>query len=581
MTTIYRLYKKLLFPLAFTSLLCLNAPIFSQTEASRISELIELSKKNSRFGDSLAVYGKELITFKDSLAKIEGHFALGYSFYQYGNLVPAKLHYDTALNFTNPKSQYPIFSRIKRNKAIVLQRMGDIDSALETYQELMAMAINLDDLPGQALMHNQIGILLQRSSNYSEAAESFNKAIDIYLKTTPESEAVTNAMLNLGTLYGRMELLDESNKRLIIAANNAKKYNQENMLARCYNNIAVNYRRLSKSDSSNYYLSASEKIYASLNLQRDLIGIYQNKVSNYILLENKDSSYHYLRLAREMNSTRNDQFRGKQLDFIEAQVELNFGSAEKAIQLVNVAISKSIAQNQVDDLTDHYTLLSEAYEKSGNTQAALNVMRKWKNLSDSLEIYRNIKTIQEITLAYDFARTEELMMESQAEKRFFQRLSNQLAVGAVVLAVICLWFYINYKKKSSEASLKEGELEDLKLKLEQLQVDAKKSDPKFITLKSKAVIPLERLMLIQSDGHYLEFFLQNKDKPEIDRGSLKDLKEELPAKSFIQVHRSYIININFIREVYSNKVVLQNDRELNISRTFKTNIDEVFLNKPT
>ena len=141
---------------------------------------------------------------------------------------------------------------------------------------------------------------------------------------------------------------------------------------------------------------------------------------------------------------------------MKGKVEVKFGDAELAIQSVNAAITKSLKQNRVDNLDDHYLLLSEAYEKAGNTQAALAIMRKWKNLNDSIEIYRNIKTIQEITSAYDFARSEEVIKQSREQTTFFQRLSTRLAIGAVILAALSVFLYLKFKKKSSEAELRES-----------------------------------------------------------------------------------------------------------------------------
>jgi tetratricopeptide (TPR) repeat protein len=262
--------------------------------------------------------------------------------------------------------------------------MGKLDLAKNIYLELLKTAKNNNNQREQALMFNQLGVLTQSAANYTESAEYFNSAIEIYRKLDPSTEALTNAMLNLGTMYGRMNLVEESNKRLFLAAKNAEQYNQTTILARCYNNIAVNYRRSEKLDSSNYYLSICEKIYKELNLTIDLIGTYQNKASNFLTLENKDSTYFYLNKTLELSNPK-DVFRMGQLNFLAAQVELKFGSAEKAIALTNEAISQSLKENRIDNLNDHYTLLSEAYEKMGNTTAALSIMKKWKNLKDSLD----------------------------------------------------------------------------------------------------------------------------------------------------------------------------------------------------
>jgi hypothetical protein len=564
--------------LALVFLIFTSNPGFAQSTNPKVAELTDLTRKYSRTPDSLEYIGKQLITFNDSFAKSEGHFALGYSLYQKGQMEIAVLHYDTALTYTDPINHYASFSRIKRNQAIALQRMGKLDLAKNIYLELLKTAEDGNNQREQALMFNQLGVLTQSAANYTESAKYFNKAIDIYRKTDPSTEALTNAMLNLGTLYGRMNLVEESNKRLFMAAKNASQYEQTAILARCYNNISVNYRRQEKLDSSNYYLSICEKIYNELNLTIDLIGTYQNKASNFLTLENKDSANFYLNKTLELSDPK-DAFRRGQLTFLAAQVELKFGSAVKAIELTNEAISQSLKNNRIDDLNDHYTLLSEAYEKNGNTTAALNIMKKWKNLKDSLDFYRSIETIQEITAKYDFARTAEILNESKAQTSFFQKLTTRLAIFLILAIFVSIYFYNRFNKKRIEAALVIDEVQGLNQRIEDLQNIKEKESKKHISLKSKAVIHLDDLMFVQSDGHYLEFYLKSKPKPEIDRSTLKDLISDLPEHIFIQIHRSCVVNIRFVREAYSNKLILINNQELNISRSFKSNIDRVLKNK--
>jgi len=551
---------------------------FAQSTNPKVDELAGLTRQYARYPDSLEHLGKQLITFDDSFAKSEGYFALGYSLYQKGQMDKAVLFYDTALIYTDPVDHYASFSRIKRNQAITLQRMGKLDLAKDIYLDLLKTAEDNNNQREQALMFNQLGVLTQNAANYTESAEYFNKAIDIYRKVDPSTEALTNAMLNLGTMYGRMNLVEESNKRLFMAAKNAEKYNQTTILARCYNNISVNYRRSEKLDSSNYYLSICEKIYKELNLTIDLIGTYQNKASNFLTLENKDSAYFYLNKTLDLSDPK-DAFRKGQLTFLAAQVELKFGSPEKAIALTNEAISQSLEHNRIDNLNDHYTLLSDAYEKNGNTTAALNIMKKWKNLKDSLDYYRSIETIQEITSKYDLARSVEILNESKAQTKFFQKLTTQLAIFLVLTVFLSIYLYHRFNRKKLEAALATDEVEALNEQIQKLKNSKENGSKKFISLKSKAVIQLADLMFVQSDGHYLEFYLDSKSNPEIDRGTLKELLSDLPENVFIQIHRSCIVNILFVREAYSNKLVLLNNQELNISRSFKANIDQVLKSK--
>lgn len=98
--------------------------------------------------------------------------------------------------------------------------------------------------------------------------------------------------------------------------------------------------------------------------------------------------------------------------------------------------------------------------------------------------------------------------------------------------------------------------------------------PEFITLKSKAVLQLDDIQYISSDAAYCEFYLVNREHPEIDRRSLSSLEEELP-ENFVRIHRSTIVNLNYAKQVKATAVVLDSGQSLVVSRTYKDQLREV------
>lgn len=544
-------------------------------QAQEFQKYIEGAQKNSRNPDSLAYYGNLLLQEKDSLAILEGYFAIGYSHYQNGGMEKAVIYYDSALSYTNRKSRANTYDRIIRNQGIAYQRMGQINKAKEIYNIMLANAEADANPVAKALALNQLGVLDQLDGNYNKSAESFNQALDLFKKHNPPG--MVNTMLNLGTLYGRMDLMDKSNNILKEAAENAISFDQPVLAARCYNNISVNYRKISKIDSSNIYLRKSLSIYRENRNALGLVNTYENLSLNFLTDNNADSCFYYLKLARELNQTGEDLFLSGELDFVEAQAEFKFNNnIERAILLTNESITKSLKQNRIDDTRDRYEFLSEAYEKAGQDKLALQILRKWKNLNDSLEIYKNLKTIDELTEKFDLARSE-ILLESEETKTHLTR--NLIIVSAITLLTLfaAIWYYRNFQKVRSEKIVKESEIEDLKQKLKQLsQTKTRlKISREFLTLKSKALIKLDDIRYIQSDGPYIEIFLEGREKPEIDRNSLKGILEELPADGFIQVHRSYIVNIEFIKAFYSTKIILEDGTEVNVSRSFKEEVESI------
>ncbi len=82
-------------------------------------------------------------------------------------------------------------------------------------------------------------------------------------------------------------------------------------------------------------------------------------------------------------------------------------------------------------------------------------------------------------------------------------------------------------------------------------------------------LPIEEIDYIESDGNYLLIYAQ--EKMYKSRFTIKQILEILPATSFVQTHRAYIVNKNKI-EKYNTKNVIVNNNEIPVSKNY---IDDI------
>jgi DNA-binding LytR/AlgR family response regulator len=129
----------------------------------------------------------------------------------------------------------------------------------------------------------------------------------------------------------------------------------------------------------------------------------------------------------------------------------------------------------------------------------------------------------------------------------------------VVVVVVVLRKYIRSRIKARDAVLEKQEM---------AQTVAKK----HIELNNKQRIYLDDLKYLKADRNYVEFHTD--DKKVVDRNLLRTVLEELPP-NFVQVHRSYVINTNFIKASTGSHVILLPAIEIPISRTFKNKLKGV------
>lgn len=97
------------------------------------------------------------------------------------------------------------------------------------------------------------------------------------------------------------------------------------------------------------------------------------------------------------------------------------------------------------------------------------------------------------------------------------------------------------------------------------------------------VIKIKNIICIQANRAYSNFTVLNTDK-NIEKTytyakKLAYFEENLPKKQFIRVHRSWIINFNFIQS-YSKKesiITLSNNQQIPISKTYKEVFERLFI----
>ena len=84
------------------------------------------------------------------------------------------------------------------------------------------------------------------------------------------------------------------------------------------------------------------------------------------------------------------------------------------------------------------------------------------------------------------------------------------------------------------------------------------------------VLMLEEIMFLQSNGDYVSIY--SKENVYLKEQTMKYFEKNLPPKQFIRIHRSYIVNVDFINSIQNYKknqfkVKLKNNYELRASQT--------------
>ena len=100
------------------------------------------------------------------------------------------------------------------------------------------------------------------------------------------------------------------------------------------------------------------------------------------------------------------------------------------------------------------------------------------------------------------------------------------------------------------------------------QID--EDDAIFLKTEYKIVrINISHIRYVEAMSEYLRIYLVDSTRPIIVLLSMKKMEERLPSRTFMRVHRSYIINLKMIREVSKNRIVIGDDIDVPIGDSYR------------
>lgn len=88
---------------------------------------------------------------------------------------------------------------------------------------------------------------------------------------------------------------------------------------------------------------------------------------------------------------------------------------------------------------------------------------------------------------------------------------------------------------------------------------------------NKTSLPIDSIIYVEALNHMLK--ITSCDRVYYDNRSLKAFLSLMPDKDFCQIHKSYVINLNYLLLYARSTVTMINDIHLTVGRAYKKNFD--------
>lgn len=358
---------------------------------------------------------------------------------------------------------------------------------------------------------------------------------------------------------------------------------------KAYNRYAVFLKKLVAKEAikNNQPQKALRLLYTLKNNfnPNDSLELYSSILINLAhckqLLSDKDSADYYARQALKFIK-KNKEFDGYFRVYLRLgnlkMKEAKYDDAIRFYDSSNMFIPEKCKLKCYRSLYEQY---NKVYKAKGDPKRALAYLEAENKIAEITNELEQNRIIAEIDTKHNLKQAQtELGLQEELINNY---KSNKLIYIIGFIMILLVLFYAMIKWQGELTHRKRMEVEQLLMEEEKKdivhahenskkQINKLKSliEKEHIVLKNKSKVALDDLMYIKSDGHYLALFTTHNN--EFVRGKMSAITQELPP-NFIQCHRSYTVNKNFIQRYQSNKIYLNDGMEIPVSRKFKDRLN--------
>ena len=434
------------------------------------------------------------------------------------------------------------------------------DSAIYLFQDIIKR-IPSTNKKGIISAHGNLGLAYRQAADFGKAIYHFEK---VYELDSTDAFTSVNVAMNIARMYIDIKLYDKAIETLKKA--DISRLPNIPPKAVYFNNIADAYQQKNELDSAKAYFQKAHDTAESIPFEQSQFINAGNLVEVSIQQENFSKVPELLdemERIKKISRVRHAEIR---LQLLRASYLLTQSKADSALLALQIAEAATQNPQLSNYRLDVYSKYVDVYNQLDDQVNAKRYLDKLEEERKSPSNSRHERFLADAKASYLLAVKEGELAQSQATIEVFS--SQRILLASLVLLSLGIAFVLfkNYKKSSET-------LADQQAKNEDLTKEVEKQKTQILELKSKALLEIQEIICIKSDGHYLEFSLKSKERPEVDRNQLKNILEMLPDY-FVQIHRSYIINLKEVRVKYSDKIQMKNGQELPVSRSYKAKLND-------
>lgn len=393
----------------------------------------------------------------DDKSRCEVYLDIG-MYYYYSNPDSADMYLKQGLNEFRAKNYTVGIGLMTLKLGSVAVQHGNLQTGEILLQDAMKLFRKSDYAEGISSALLEMGPLEAMRNKYDKAAELLLEALKIAEEHKLDSKKIT-AFISLG----RVNFYMNNNKKTLEYYYKALELLKSNpdirSLCNTYNNIGITHGSMGNMDSAGIYIDKALK----RSNKTDLVDVYIYSLMNMAIVyqhkNNNATAISYLNEALELA-------RRKKLNAEITRILINIASVigsgnriNDALDTLNIALPIALEVGDKIMLDDLYTIMAELYEMQGNYKKANEVLKREKQITDSMYSVGKTKEIANLQAMHELEQSnnklKEMSLTIEADK---QRRNVLIAIAAsLVVIVVTIGVYLQKTRKLYEIVSKQKE----------------------------------------------------------------------------------------------------------------------------
>jgi len=407
----------------------------AQLESARGTERVRLLNQLARASQvnspseslehaAAALQLAERLSDREGQARALNNLGIGhYYLAEYGQALE---YYQRSLAVAEAMGDQDRIANALNNIGIIHFVWGEYEDALRHYSRVLEIRQDSENTLGLAAAHNNFGNVYYATGKYGESLEYYSEALRLY-RQIDEPRMVASTLNNIGQDYHKLGQLDEALERFEEALEIEEQLDDKPGMALSLNNLGLIFGDLGRIDESLENLRRSLAVREEIGDRQGAAVCHQNM----------------------------------------GRIYADSGNPRQALFHLSEALKVARAIHVKEIQRDVYLILSEAYERMGDTERALDNHRRYKRVADELLDEQTARQLAELQARFELERKDreiEVLRKNQEIQRIVR---NVFLGGSALLVLLVLLIYNRYRLK--ERANQEMQKTNEALKLAQVE----------------------------------------------------------------------------------------------------------------